>query len=107
MIRFLSVLFILAGIGFVGWGTFRYLDAQQAGERATAMYEETDAIADSGPSSPSASADYGTSSAYSASDEDTFSTASTRSSSSMMSRLRTVPIAHETPRSARFNRSFE
>lgn len=105
MIRFLSVLFILAGIGFVGWGTFRYLDAQQNGERATAAYETTDAINDSEPA-VRASREYSTSSALDSAERRTFSTASARTSD-MMSRLRTVPIAHETPTLARFNRSFE
>lgn len=99
MIRLLSVLFILAGIGFVGWGTLRYFDAQQNDLTTASVSREAEPRVAARRTAP------GTSSSYTATGDDTFSTASTRSS--MMSRLRNVPIAHETPSSARYNRSFE
>ena len=94
MIRFISLLLVLAGLALVGWGAMRYVGVVQPSE----------AVDESAPKSVemhSAPAE----SFRAASDDDTFSTASTRSS--MMSRLRNVPIAHETPSSARYNRSFE
>ncbi|MEM5516932.1 hypothetical protein WNY37_08215 [Henriciella sp. AS95] len=100
MIRFLSLLLILAGIGFVAWGGLRYYKGE-TGASPEISEASTSAPAEMARErTPGAPVE-----AFVADDEDTFSTASTRSS--MMSRLRTVPIAHETPSSARYNRSFE
>lgn len=94
MIRFISLLLVLAGLALVGWGAMRYVGVVQPSEAVDESAPKSVEM-HSAPAEPFRAA----------SDDDTFSTASTRSS--MMSRLRNVPIAHETPSSARYNRSFE
>lgn len=144
MIRLLSVLFILAGIGFVGWGAMRYYQEPMASSSAKidtvgATYEAdtsasissiddapTEYVGEAFESSASESAasesamddyseDFSVAAApaqarrmsrEAASEHDEIVTTA-NAPQSMIDRLRTVPIAHETPTAARFNRSFE
>lgn len=103
MFRFLSLLLILAGLGALAFGGYQYFQADpQLESRSTPPAGSSGfdsasepVMARSMPSKPTASADE---------DDEFFGIAS--ADSDFMSTLRTVPIAHETPKSAVFGRPF-
>ena len=115
VIRFISLILLLAGIAVVGWGGYRlYTDEQgyDAGtQRAESQPFQTSSAGDEDAVESSVefpSFDEAEGDAFGAAgDDETFGVASTGRVDDMMSRLRTVPIAHETPSEARFNRAFE
>lgn len=108
MFRLISVLLLLVGLGLLALAGNAYLsdrNAAPAEMSAPPPAEETR----SGPRDLTAPSEAGrpeTRGFGIASEEERFSTASA-AQSDVLQRLRTVPIAHETPTSASFNRSFE
>ena len=104
MFRLISILLLLAGLALLGLGSYSYFgepplktDERKAAPEASAEMEAFEA-------ERSASEE-----AMLAMDGDfdgSFGPANARSHP-MVERLRTVPIAHETPATARYNRSFE
>ncbi len=155
MLRFISILFVLAGLALVGWGAMNFYAGDSAQSRDTAFdttAATTEAETDAQPYSaetysmeaspqdgfardggvyedslgevgsdmdgddganlsapPPASApgldDTPSRRAMRTAPTDTFTTAN--APKNMIDRLRTVPIAHETPDEVRYNRSFE
>ncbi|WP_084398170.1 hypothetical protein [Henriciella aquimarina] len=119
MFRLLTILLLLAGLGLIILGGNRYLESR-SGETAQAPAPVTEEAAapddavDGEPrsllpegrrSAPGGDVQDGGFEAMMDTGDDTFGTA--RATSPMMQRLRSVPIAHETPTSASYNRAFE
>lgn len=114
MLRLVSLILFLGGIAFVGWGGYRIYSGEFGAQDEKAVVESqpfqtrsletgvpprsTDEVAafETMPNEDSFGA---------MDDEDTFGVAS--ATDRLMERLRTVPIAHETPTQAKFNRAFE
>lgn len=114
MLRLVSLILFLGGIAFVGWGGYRIYSGEFGAQDEKAVVESqpfqtrsletgvpprsTDEVAafETMPDEDSFGA---------MDDEDTFGVAS--ATDRLMERLRTVPIAHETPTQAKFNRAFE
>ncbi|MDJ0922628.1 MAG: hypothetical protein QNI84_15980 [Henriciella sp.] len=106
MFRFISLLLVIAGAVALWYGGQKYLAEQSGGDRAAAMDSAPAEMA--GPSldsSPSPSLTDSVPNAVRDSLNDIVSTSS--ASDELLESLRTVPIAHETPRQARFGRAFE
>ena len=105
MFRFISFLLILLGLGALSYGGYQYLQAEPelSAESAppppgSSGFSSPEPVVRSTPTrslSPKPS---------SAEDEEFFGVAS--ANSDFMSSLRTVPIAHETPSTARFGQAF-
>lgn len=108
MFRFLSFLLILAGLAALSWGGYQYYLSTQS-SAASASPPAGSIGFDSSAESPVVA---GTPNSRSLAietesgpaDDDFFGVAS--ADSDFMSSLRTVPIAHETPKSAQFGRAF-
>lgn len=100
MFRLISILLLLAGLALVALGGYTYLGnpLPDAGEQA-ALEESVESLEASGPPADEPMMDM-------RGREDTFGAAAARGHP-MVERLRTVPIAHETPKTAKYNRSFE
>ena len=105
MFRFLSFLLILVGLAALSYGGYQYYLSTQSSESHAAPpagsmgfdgSDETPVVAGTSPSRSLTT--------ESAEDDDFFGVAS--ADSDFMSSLRTVPIAHETPKSAQFGRAF-
>ena len=103
MLRFLSFIMILLGLAAVGYGGARYFGidlmpqepAEQMAEMAPGAPSETTEMRSIAKAAPPAFDG----------DDDMFSITSV--ADDMMARLREVPIAHETPSSAKFGRAFD
>lgn len=109
MFRFLSILLILVGAGALAFGSYQYLQAEQQSDHAASALPPSGSIGFDRPGSsesPIAGSPRTRSLSPPASpaDDDFFGVAS--ADSSLMSSLRTVPIAHETPSQAQFGREF-
>lgn len=115
MFRLITVLLLVAGLGLIVWGGNRYLEGPMGGETASLPAQDTAAPDQSQPvaASPARRSSGATDEDRAVPeggfelmmDDDAFGTAS--ATNPMLDRLRTVPIAHETPSEARFNRAFE
>ncbi len=109
MFRFLSILLILVGAGALALGGYQYLQTQPQSERAASAPPPSESFgfdAPAGSESPIAASPRSRSLTQpsSSSDDDFFGVAS--ADSGLMTTLRTVPIAHETPSEAQFGREF-
>lgn len=109
MFRFLSFLLILIGAGALAFGGYQYLQSQQQSETAVSAPAPSESFgfdASGSQDSPIASSPRSRSMSLpsSSEDEDFFGVAS--ADSSVMSALRTVPIAHQTPSEAQLGREF-
>ena len=109
MFRFLSILLILLGAGALAFGGYQYLQTSQQPERAASAPPPSGSVgfdASSSQESPIAGSPRSRSLSVpsSSSDDEFFGVAS--ANSSLMSALRTVPIAHQTPTEAQFGREF-
>lgn len=107
MFRFLSFLLILVGLGALSFGGYQYFQSQQQPERkasASAPSESYGFEALETADSPVVSSPRSLSSPSVSGDDDFFGVASV--GGDVMSALRTVPIAHETPSKAQFGREF-
>jgi hypothetical protein len=106
MFRFLSILLILVGIAALSFGGYQYgLSGQQSADSAPAPAGSNGF--DTGAASEpvvSRSSSRSLTVKPTESDDEFFGVAS--ANSELMSSLRTVPIAHETPSSAQFGRAF-
>lgn len=116
MLRLVSLILLLAGIALVGFGGYRFYSGGEAPADRKAVSEsqpfQTGALDETSPpesmDTPGAFEDNTPGDAFGGMvDDDMFGIASTGTASDMLSRLRTVPIAHETPSQAKFNRAFE
>ena len=114
MLRLLSILLFMAGLAALAWGGYRFYAGEQAAQEAPAMAEdqpfETRSLEMPPPPAPdgdiAAFEESAPEDGFGAgSGDDTFGVA--RTPNRMLERLRSVPIAHETPSEARFNRAFE
>ncbi len=104
MLRLLSFILILLGLAAVGYGGARYLGIDLMPQEHAAQMAEMAPV----PAPEAAEMRGMTESARPPafdSDDDTFSI--TSAADDMMARLREVPIAHETPSSAKFGRPFD
>lgn len=105
MFRFLSFLLILVGLAALSYGGYQYYLSTQSSETYAAPPPGSIGFDGSGDgpivagTSPSRSLTI-----EDAADDEFFGVAS--ADSDFMSSLRTVPIAHETPKSAQFGRAF-
>lgn len=107
MFRFLSLLLILVGLGALAFGGYQYLQLQDQPERrasASAPSESFGFDAPDAADSPVASSPRSLSTPSAGRDDEFFGVASV--GGDVMSALRTVPIAHETPSKAQFGREF-
>lgn len=107
MFRFFFLLLILIGLGALAFGGYQYFQVQQE-PTATAAAPEGSIGFDSGPAAEPVVTRSANSRSMSmdaaSSDDDFFGVASV--GGDVMSALRTVPIAHETPSKAQFGREF-
>ncbi|WP_300395163.1 hypothetical protein [Henriciella sp.] len=106
MLRLFSLILLLAGLTFLGWGGYRYYMEEQVVGSGSQVAEDQP-FQSSSPQASGPARRSGETAAFEAApaESDTFGIAS--ATSEMMARLRTVPIAHETPTDAKFNRAFE
>lgn len=104
MLRFLSLLLFLAGSAALAYGGYQYMNPQSNASLETPTPPSVSSSFDSGPE-PLAGTPRVRSLTPPPSMDDMFGVASSQTDDFMGS-LRTVPIAHETPSSARFGRSF-
>ncbi len=107
MLRLISVLLVLLGLGAVVWGGMRYLNMDRMSDRGmnsvTGVPPETAKVLP-----PANSKSERMAGAIEFEDDDiSVGIASTGAPSEIMTHLRTVPIAHETPSSAKFGRPFD
>lgn len=114
MLRLVSLILFLAGVAFVGWGGYRIYSGDFGAQDEKAVVEsqpfqtkslETDVPRGSADDMAAFEVTPDEDSFGALADEDTFGVAS--ATDRLMERLRTVPIAHETPTQAKFNRAFE
>ena len=108
MFRFISFLLILIGLGALAFGGYQYVQSQQpkaansAPAPAGSIGFESGSVDDNVVVASSNSRSLSIPAA--GDDDDFFGVASV--DSDLMSSLRTVPIAHETPKAAQFGRAF-
>ncbi len=105
MLRFFSFLLILAGGAALAYGGYQYMQTQPQPAMESAATPPPGSIGfDAGPE-PIAGSSSPRSLGAPANMDDMFGVASS-ATDDFMSSLRTVPIAHETPKEAQFGRSF-
>ena len=105
MLRFLSLLLFLAGSAALAYGGYQVMQVAPEASVESAPSLPPGSIGFESGSAPLASSNRSRSLDAPSSLDDMFGVASS-STDDFMSSLRTVPIAHETPSSARFGRSF-
>lgn len=106
MLRLLSILVFIGGLAALAWGGYRLYFEEQADTSAPQIADDQP-FETSSLESPPPIGRSDDMAAFEASDDDTFGVASANRTDAMIDRLRSVPIAHETPSEARFNRAFE
>lgn len=107
MFRFFFLLLILIGLAALAFGGYQYFQIQDEPERAATAPAGSNGFDTSSKTEPVVSRSPGARSMSvesAASDDEFFGVASV--GGDMMSALRTVPIAHETPSKAQFGREF-
>jgi len=103
MFRFISVLLILLGVAAMAFGAVQYFEAQKQPEALSVAPGASTVPAATPPPSTTRRA----TPVPTLEGDDEISVTITSAGSEMMSRLRTVPIAHEIPTSAKFGRPFD
>ena len=107
MFRFFFLLLILIGLAALAFGGYQYVQVQDEPERAATAPAGSSGFDSSAKSEPVVTRSSSTRSMSvegAASDDEFFGVAS--AGGDVMSALRTVPIAHETPSKAQFGREF-
>lgn len=100
MFRFISLLLILAGLGALAFGGYQYFQPEQSPAKRSA----SSPAGSTGFDAPSEPVIARSTPSPDASDDEFFGIASVEDD--FMSSLRTVPVAHETPKTAVFGRAF-
>ena len=100
MFRFISLLLILAGLGALAFGGYQYFQPEQSPAKRSA----SSPAGSTGFDAPSEPVVARSTPSPEASDDDFFGIASVEDD--FMRSLRTVPVAHETPKTAVFGRAF-
>ncbi|MEP1143195.1 MAG: hypothetical protein ABJH52_05710 [Henriciella sp.] len=105
MLRLLSFLLFLAGAVVLAYGGYQYMQPEPESSAMSAPAPQGSVGFDVGNSDPVASSPPAIARAMTSDMDEMFGVASS-STDDFMSTLRTVPIAHETPRGAQFGRPF-